>query len=67
MIVISAGFSEIGNIKEEEELKNSKEANISLIGPNCLGIINTKVNLNASFAPLFLKGNIALCLNLALY
>lgn len=62
MIVISAGFSEIGNIKEEEELKKiAKEANISLIGPNCLGIINTKVNLNASFAPFVpKKGNIAL-------
>jgi len=58
MIVISSGFSEVGNIKEEEALKS---LGIPLVGPNCLGILNTKNNLNASFAP-FLpqKGNIAL-------
>ncbi len=62
IIVISAGFSEVGNTKEEEELKMiTKEAGIELIGPNCLGVINTKDSLNASFAPFTpSKGNIAL-------
>ena len=61
IIIISSGFKEIGNTKEEEEIKEIVKKNkISLIGPNCLGIINSSVNLNASFAPLTpRKGNIA--------
>ncbi len=55
LIVISAGFKEIGpkGAELEKELASiCLENNIRLIGPNCLGIINTddKVNLNASFA-----------------
>lgn len=39
IIVISAGFSEIGNKKDEEELqKLIKGKNIRLLGPNCLGV-----------------------------
>src|SRR5512142_2993000 len=52
-IVISAGFKEAG--KEgtllEEELKNiSKEQGIRILGPNCLGLINTANDMNATFA-----------------
>jgi len=62
VIVISDGFSEIGNKELENELvKILKKAKIPLIGPNCLGILNPKQNLNASFAPFMPKtGNIAL-------
>ena len=54
-IVISAGFREIGpaGIKREQRVKDiCKEYGISLIGPNCLGVINTDPSclLNASFA-----------------
>ncbi len=54
-IVISAGFREIGpeGLKREERLKAiCAEYGISLVGPNCLGVINTDpvVRLNASFA-----------------
>ncbi len=54
-IIISAGFREIGpaGIKREEEIKEiAKKYNISFIGPNCLGVINTDPlsRLNASFA-----------------
>ncbi|MCS7303523.1 MAG: acetate--CoA ligase family protein [Thermoguttaceae bacterium] len=54
-IVISAGFREIGpeGVRREERLKAiCAEYGISLIGPNCLGVINTDpaVRLNASFA-----------------
>lgn len=61
LIVISAGFSEVGNTKEEEELaKVCRQNDITLIGPNCLGLINPEINLNASFAPLMpQKGDIA--------
>lgn len=65
LIVISAGFREIGpeGLSLEKELTAiCLENNIRLIGPNCLGIINTDetVNLNASFARREAKrGNIA--------
>ncbi len=61
-VVISAGFKEIGETNLEKKLVEiSKQLNIRIIGPNCLGIINTHINLNASFAEYSLKkGNIAL-------
>jgi acetate---CoA ligase (ADP-forming) len=53
-VVISAGFKETG--KEGAELEKQlaakvKAAGIPLIGPNCLGIINTdpEVSMNATF------------------
>ncbi len=64
--VITAGFKEIGGdgIRREEELKTLAKAHgIRLLGPNCLGIINTNrdVRMNASFARVMPKsGNIAL-------
>jgi acetyltransferase len=54
IMVISAGFSEIGKdgeVRQEEILKKVKEAGIPMIGPNCLGVIRTKNKLNATFAP----------------
>ncbi|MDA8418666.1 MAG: CoA-binding protein, partial [Desulfobacteraceae bacterium] len=55
LIVITAGFREIGQagLMMEEELKAVCQAySMSLVGPNCLGVINTDPNfsLNASFA-----------------
>ena len=50
-IVISAGFKEAGNLDLEEKIKEiAKKYNITLVGPNCLGIINPVSSLNASFA-----------------
>lgn len=52
-VVLSAGFKETGHegIKLEEEIgRISRENNIRLLGPNCLGVINTSNNMNASFA-----------------
>ena len=54
IVVITAGFKEIGGEgkKIEDEIKKLiKENNVRLIGPNCLGIINTdeNVKLNATF------------------
>ncbi|MBD3354633.1 hypothetical protein GF361_01450 [Candidatus Woesearchaeota archaeon] len=63
MIVISAGFAELGEQGEklQEKIKNiAQKADIPLIGPNCLGIIRPSSNLNASFAPAMPpEGNIA--------
>jgi len=52
-IIISAGFKESGG--EGRELENEikkigKEYGIRILGPNCLGLISTYSNLNASFA-----------------
>jgi len=64
LVVISAGFSEANSQgkKLELELKNiSQKAKLYLLGPNCLGYSNSKINLDLTFAktppP---KGNIAL-------
>ncbi|MBW9221814.1 acetate--CoA ligase family protein [Methanothermococcus sp. SCGC AD-155-C09] len=59
-IIISAGFSEVGNHNLEEEIKSIGEKyNIKIIGPNCLGIINMYNRLNASFSKeYFAEGNI---------
>ena len=55
MVVITAGFSEIGGegTKRQEELMQvCRRAGIRVIGPNCMGILNTAVEhaMNASFA-----------------
>ncbi len=52
VIIISSGFAEIG--KQGEKLQNEVKKilkDIFLIGPNCLGVINPYIKLNASFAP----------------
>jgi acetyl coenzyme A synthetase (ADP forming)-like protein len=52
-IVISAGFKESGiegARLENEMLTKAKEGGVRLIGPNCLGVIDTHSKMNASFA-----------------
>jgi acetyltransferase len=52
-VILSAGFKEAGieGIKLEDRLKDiSAKRNIRLLGPNCLGIINTVNSMNATFA-----------------
>ncbi|MBI5632138.1 MAG: acetate--CoA ligase family protein [Nitrospirae bacterium] len=62
-VIISAGFKEAGaaGILLEEELKAlRKSGDIRILGPNCLGIINTANDLNATFAAGMLpKGRLA--------
>ncbi len=42
-IVITAGFSEVGNTAGEEDIKRVASAyGIRLVGPNCAGILNTR-------------------------
>lgn len=51
-VVITDGFKETGSegAKREKELADMCRGKIRVIGPNCLGIIDTYSNLNASFA-----------------
>ncbi|GGL08107.1 GNAT family N-acetyltransferase [Sphaerisporangium melleum] len=52
LVVLSAGFAEAGDIAAETELlRICRAAGMRLIGPNCLGIVNTATGLNASFLP----------------
>ena len=53
VIVITAGFRESGmeGLQRERELVEiAVQYNIRLIGPNCLGVIDTNTPLNASFS-----------------
>ncbi|MFH1744799.1 MAG: acetate--CoA ligase alpha subunit [bacterium] len=64
LIIISAGFSEIGKTGEilsKKIVKIAKKYSMRVLGPNCLGFINPSLNLNASFAKQTAKkGHVAL-------
>ncbi|MFQ6084947.1 MAG: acetate--CoA ligase alpha subunit [Candidatus Bathyarchaeia archaeon] len=63
LLVISSGFREVGRKGAELErqlLSTCREYDMRMVGPNCLGIIDTLTPLNASFAATMpLKGQIA--------
>jgi acetyltransferase len=55
LVVITAGFKEIGGAGKELErrlLELVRGYGMRMVGPNCLGIIDTTTKLNASFAAL---------------
>ena len=64
-VIITAGFKEIGGKGAELEktvTEIAKKYSVSLLGPNCLGVINTnpEISLNATFAGSMPRaGNIA--------
>ena len=56
LVVISAGFSEVGGAgvdRQRELLEVCRAAGARLVGPNCLGVLNTgtDIRLNATFVP----------------
>jgi acetyltransferase len=56
LVVISAGFREVGGsgvAREEELLDVVRAGGLRMVGPNCLGVINSDpaVSMNATFAP----------------
>jgi acetate---CoA ligase (ADP-forming) len=54
VIVITAGFKEVGaeGVGLERELAESARASdVRLLGPNCIGVLNTHHRMNATFAP----------------
>ena len=65
LVVISAGFSEIGGAGAELEaelLAMVRSAGIRMVGPNCMGLLNTDpaVSLDGQFGPLMpARGNVA--------
>jgi acetyl coenzyme A synthetase (ADP forming)-like protein len=65
VVVISAGFREVGGAgvaREEALVRQAERFDMSLVGPNCFGVLNTdpSVSLNATFSDsLPPRGNIA--------
>ncbi len=62
VVIITAGFSETGpeGAKEEAELVEvARKYGMRLIGPNCVGVMNTHNNLNATFVMNAKKGSVA--------
>ncbi len=60
IVVISAGFSEVGSEGKKRELEVLKEVRrfgMRMMGPNCFGVVNTHpdLNLNATFGKTFPK------------
>jgi acetyltransferase len=56
LVIISAGFKEIGGEgegRERELLDLLRDHDVRMVGPNCMGVINTnpQTRLNATFAP----------------
>ncbi|MGH2941630.1 MAG: GNAT family N-acetyltransferase [Solirubrobacteraceae bacterium] len=56
LVVLSAGFAETGSEggqRQDELLRICRDAGMRLVGPNCLGVLNTDpgVRLDATFAP----------------
>lgn len=61
-VIITAGFGETGEEgkKEERELVEiAHRYGMRLIGPNCVGVVNTKANMNATFITDPKKGDVA--------
>ena len=52
-IIISAGFRETGEegaALEEQVMEEARRGRMRIIGPNCLGVMNPNMGLNATFA-----------------
>lgn len=62
LVIITSGFSEIGNDKEEKEITEFALAHqMRILGPNMFGIYSKSVKLNATFGPKNIKeGNVAI-------
>jgi acetyltransferase len=62
LIVITSGFSEVGDVELEEKLvQTAHEYGMRILGPNVVGTLSNSDNMNASFAPFLpLKGSASL-------
>lgn len=62
LIIITSGFSEVGNTQEEKEIvAYAREHGMRILGPNIFGIYSSSIHLNATFGPKDIKpGNVAI-------
>lgn len=52
VVVLTAGFGEIGEAGAQAELRDLARRNgMRLVGPNCIGVVNTAIGLDATFSP----------------
>ena len=62
-IIVSAGFKEIGaagEALEQQVIAQARLGGMRIIGPNCLGVMNPVLGLNATFASTIARpGNVA--------
>lgn len=65
-VIITAGFSETGpegRAAEQRLLEKARDAGMRLVGPNCMGVLNTDpaTRMHATFSPVFPPaGNVAM-------
>ena len=61
IIVITSGFSEVGNIEGEKKIvEAARKHGVRVLGPNVFGIYSAKPPINATFGPSKIKaGNVA--------
>ena len=61
IIIITSGFSEVGNVEGEKRLvEAARKHNARILGPNVFGIYSAKPPINATFGPSKIKkGNVA--------
>jgi len=51
VIIISAGFSEVGNEKLEKQIiSTANKYNIQILGPNCFGVANPYLKIDTTFS-----------------
>jgi len=51
-VIISSGFGEIGNHELENQIKaTAKKAGIRVLGPNCLGVYDSRAGVDMLFLP----------------
>jgi len=52
LVVITSGFSEVGNLEEEREIvRRAKSHGMRVLGPNIFGIYSATASLDATFGP----------------
>jgi acetyl coenzyme A synthetase (ADP forming)-like protein len=53
LVVLSAGFDEVvGGVVAQAALRDRAHLHgMRLVGPNCIGVVNTAIGLNATFSP----------------
>jgi acetyltransferase len=62
LVIITSGFSEIGNIEEERKIATyAHEHGMRILGPNIFGIYSSMAPINATFGPKEVEaGNVAI-------
>jgi len=66
LVIVSAGFAETGEVALTQQralVDLARRRGMRVVGPNCIGIVNTVIGLDATFAPFPARaGNVA-CLS----